>query len=182
MTTNNIQETTIINNKEMLEIETNERLDSFMSGSGKTNDPVTGFRVADKIKLSGLYLWLNGSSMVFESEGHKNAFVSSIFYRSFKDLNKDQLDKLFKHIEKGYLSLNHTDKETMQKVDYSDLWDSINMVSIDRVSIKSKLYNLIFTTSQENIVMLLNKGFTIRTPILDNNYLTIGFSIEYPKA
>lgn len=159
------------------------RLDSFTSGSGKTCDEVTGFKVSEKISLEGLELRLNGNSLTFQNESHKNAFIVSMLYRNLKDLDQEQTVKLFAHVSLGYLSLNHKDNESMQKMDYSGLWQGINMTSMDRVSVKSKLYMCSFDCTKESISALISAGFTIHSPIMDKGtYAITGFNVEYPKA
>lgn len=177
----NIETSTALNTIEQLKKETNLILDSFTVGSGKTNDESIGFKVSDKMALAGLELRLNNNSLVFKSEAHKNAFIISMLYRSLKDLSSEQISRLFEHVSKGYISLNHKDNETIQSADYSGLFQSVGMLSITRVSIKSKLYTLLFDTSKDNIYLLVSAGFAIHSPVLDDTYQVIGFNVEYPK-
>lgn len=153
-------------------------LNSFVSGQGKTCDLETGMKVSDKIQLEGLKLWYQGNILTFKSEAHKTAYILSILYRIYKDMSEDQVIKLFDHLGKGYLSLNHRESETVK--DYTSLFNSINYNSVERVSAKSKLYNLLFDVKPEHITLLVAGGFKIVTPIMDSNYSVIGFSVEYP--
>jgi len=183
MTTNNELVTTKPATLSEVQQECITRLDSFTSGSGKTNDEATGFKVSDKISLQGLELRLNGTSLLFQNEAHKNAFIVSMLYRNLKELDQEQTIKLFAHIGLGYLSLNHKDNDTLQKMDYSGLWLAINLTAIERVSVKSKLYNCSFDCTKESISALITAGFTIHTPIMNKEtYQILGFSVEYPKA
>jgi hypothetical protein len=183
MTTNNELVTIKPTTLSEIQSECITRLDSFNSGSGKTCDDVTGFKVSEKISLQGLELRLNGTSLLFQNEAHKNAFIVSMLYRNLKELDHDQTVKLFSHIGLGYLSLNHKDNDSLQKMDYSGLWLSINMTTIERVSVKSKLYMLSFDCTKESITALITAGFIIHSPIMDKEtYAITGFNVEYPKA
>lgn len=181
--TNNTETLNVpLNAMEQLKKDTNLILDSFTVGSGKTNDESIGFKVSEKMILAGLELRLNNHSVIFKSEAHKNAFVTASLYRILKDLNSEQVSKLFEHVSKGFISLNHKDNDTIQSADYSGLFASIGMVSITRVSVKSKLYTLLFDTNKDNIYLLVSEGFIIHSPVLDDTYQVIGFNVEYPKA
>lgn len=172
--------TTTTNNT--LSIETNLILDSFISGSGKTNDIGSGFKVSDKIKIDGLSLWLNGFNITFVNEAHKNAFITNMVYKGLKDLPLSQLEKTCSHISSGlFLSLNH--KEAEQTLpDYTATFQAVNYTEFKRVTAKSKLYTLLFDVTPENISVLTTAGFVIHSPIVDNiTYKVSGFTIELPK-
>ena len=183
MTNNNIETSNApLNAIEQLKNDTNLILDSFTVGSGKTNDQTLGFKVSDKMSLAGLELRLQNHTLIFKAEAHKNAYITASLYRVLKDLSSEQVAKLFEHLSKGYISLNHKDNDTIQSADYSGLFQSIGVVSINRVSIKSKLYTLLFDTTKNNIYYLVSEGFIIHSPVLDDTYQVIGFNVEYPKA
>jgi hypothetical protein len=174
MTTNNINNT--------LALDTNLILDSFTIGQGKTNDIDTSFKVSDKIKIDGLKVWCNGDNLTFISEAHKNAYFTALLYRSLKDLPQAQINKLFNHVSKGYLSLNHKDSNSETIPDYTELFNTINSVEFKRVSPKSKLYTLLFDVNPDNITVLTEAGFVVHTPIVDNtSYKVSGFTVELPK-
>lgn len=169
------------NNTELL-LATNLILDSFITGQGKTNDLVSGFKVSDKLKINGLSIWYNGDILTFTSESHKQAYFTSLLYRTLKDTPQEQIKKLFNHVSKGYLSLNHKDNNTDVLPDYTELFYTINSTDFNRVSVKSKLYNLYFDVNPENITVLSNYGFKVHSPIVDNtSYKVTGFSVELPK-
>lgn len=164
---------------------TNSILDSFTIGQGKTHDIDNNVKVSDKISLNGLSLNYNGSNLKFQSEEHMNAYFLSILYRNLKDLSLENVDKLFKHLSSGnYLSLNHRDtKQTDISLfdTYKTLFDAINMVTFDRVSPKSKLYTLSYRVSLENNKLLIDSGFKIHSPIVDNTtFQVVGFTVELP--
>lgn len=162
-----------------------EILDSFTVGQGKTNDLDLNSKVSDKIALHGLTVRYQGLDLMFQSEAHKQAYFLSIFYRNLKDLSLDNVDKLFKHLNSGnYLSLNHRDikqADTSLFDTYKVLFESINMVTFERVSPKSKLYTLSYKVSLENNKVLINSGFKIHSPIVDNStFQVVGFTVELP--
>jgi hypothetical protein len=172
--------TNLINNNNLLLTATNLKLDSFITGQGKTNDLDSGFKVSDKIRIEGLSVWCNGDTLTFADEAHKNAYFTNLLYKSVKDLPQAQIERLFSHVSKGYLSLNHKDSNLESLPDYTNLFESINYTSFKRVSIKSKLYILEFEVNTDNVFKLIEQGFKIHSPILNESYNTVGFNIELP--
>lgn len=166
-------------------ITTTSILDSFTIGQGKTHDLDNNVKVSDKISLNGLSLNYNGSNLTFQSEEHKQAYFLSILYRNLKDLSLENVDKLFKHLSSGnYLSLNHRDTKQADVSlfdTYKILFDTINMVTFERVSPKSKLYTLSYKVSLDNNKLLIDSGFKIHSPIVDNStFQVVGFTVELP--
>lgn len=160
-------------------------LDSFTVGQGKTNDLDNNVKVSDKISLSNLSLNYNGSNLTFQSQEHMNAYFLSILYRNLKDLSLENVDKLFRHLSSGnYLSLNHRDTKQADVSlfdTYKTLFDAINMVTFERVSPKSKLYTLSYKVSLDNNKLLIDSGFKIHSPIVDNStFQVLGFTVELP--
>ena len=160
-------------------------LDSFTSGSGKTNDLKIGYKLSEKIHINGLRVWMQGSEILFKSEQHRDAYFATLLHKEHKDKSSESRDEFFKHISSGYyVSLNHTDKKPKTVASIFDQYANKlpGITNIGRVGKGSKMFIAYCTPAPIIRKQLEDVGFTVHKAVVDDDTdTTIGYRIELPK-
>lgn len=162
-------------------------LNNYTTGNGKTNDESTGFKVSEKLTIEGLQVSLLGDKLTFINEAHMLAFNRALYYKTFKDMSRDQLLKLFTHLSSGeYLALNHTDKTQTDINKFEDYLDLFTLIDAS-TPIKegnSQKYKLFYKNKEVNNKLLINSKLILWeyiTDIIDDKVEVVGRIISLPK-
>ena len=157
-------------------------LNSYPKGQGAT------YGIDSKLLVSDLTVsYLNGVySFKFQSEAHKDAYLTMLMYKELKDKSADYISRLFGHLGSGeYLSLNHTSENAKVSVDkyaqYKNLFDGLGVEEVRSNGKGSKLTQLICTPTPETVTILSVNGFSNITPLVEN-FAIVGLKVELPKG
>ena len=157
-------------------------LNSYPKGQGATHG------IDSKLLVSDLTVsYLNGVySFKFQSEAHKDAYLTMLMYKELKDKSADYISRLFEHLGSGeYLSLNHTSDTPKVSVDkyaaYKTLFDSLGITEVRSNGKGSKLTQLLCEPTESTVTVLSVNGFANISPVVEN-FRIIGLKCELPKG
>lgn len=159
-------------------------LDSYNSGQGKTYDAESGFILSDLIKLDNLKLSFRNCHLSFISKEHLEAFFLLLAYRSFKDLSKEQIDKTYKHMSKGFIGLGHSNSETEDNnlfADFTDLFVELGAVNPPQRIGKSQKFELLFEVTAGRYDLIIKEKRIINHGLVMDGISPIGVTIQLPK-
>ncbi len=156
-------------------------LNSNDKGQGST------LSLSNKLLVSDLSVdYLNGLlSFKFQTEAHKDAYLTMLMHKELKDKSPDYIERLFKHLNSGeYLSLNHGTVTAQTSVDrykqFATLFSELGISRAESNGKGSKLHRLYCTPSPTIVDALLAVGI-ITHDVLTDNYAVVGLKVELPK-
>jgi len=156
-------------------------LDSNDKGQGST------LSLSNKLLVSDLGVdYLDGLlSFKFQTEAHKDAYLTMLMYKELKDKSPDYIERLFKHLNSGaYLSLNHGTVTSQTSVDrykqFETLFSDLGIIRAESNGKGSKLHRL-YCVPSSTIVDTLALSDIVTHDVLTDNYVVVGLKVELPK-